>query len=127
MKPGMTDTEYLQLLQDAMHANLTARVEYDKWQSTTQPPIKLEFMKLDDDDWTRLELEDIIKDPVRKALRWQLKRLGKQLYRALGSTRAMVPICQDVAARDPKRENLRSTIIDKTWDGIGNGSDIWVS
>jgi hypothetical protein len=34
MKPKMTKPEYIALLQDAMHANLTARVEYDKQQAS---------------------------------------------------------------------------------------------
>jgi hypothetical protein len=84
-------------------------------------------MKFDDTDWTRLELEAIVKDPVRTALRRQLKDLGKRLYRALGNTKAMVSICEDVAARDPKRRSYRADIVDKAWDGIGEGSDIWAS
>jgi hypothetical protein len=124
MKPKMTDNEHIALLKDAIDANLTARVEYDKRQ---RPPSKIEFVKFDDDDWARLRLEAIIRNPVEIALRRQLKELGKELYRAVGSTKTMVAICQDVAARDPKKEGYRSNIIDKAWDGVGREGDIWVS
>lgn len=124
MKPKMTDDEHLALLKDAIDANLTARIEYDRQQ---RPPSEIRFVRFDDDDWARLRLEAIIDHPVETALRRQLKDLGKELYRALGSTQAMVPVCQEVAARDPKKENYRSTIVDKAWDGIGHEGDIWVS
>ena len=124
MKPKMTDDEHIALLKDAIDANLTARIKYDQ---QPQPPRKLTFIRFDDEDWARLKLEAIIDDPVRTALRRQLKQLGKELYRALGDTRAMVAICEEVAARDPKKEGYRSDIMDKAWDGIGGGTDLWVA
>jgi hypothetical protein len=71
--------------------------------------------------------EGIIDNPIKGAVRAQVTSLGKELYKLLGNTDAMREICNDVAARNPKREGWRLDIIDKAWDGVGAGNDRWWS
>ena len=79
-------------------------------------------------DPEKLHLEAIIGDPVRRALRAQLKDLGWRLFRVLGSTRGMLAIAEEVASLEPGRAGMiRINIVDQCWDVIGEGSDRWVA
>jgi hypothetical protein len=128
MKPKMTKDEHTALIKDALHALLNARIEYDQWRAETATrTVKLEFMTLDDHDWGRLRLKDIIDHPVQTSIRLQMRALGKELYQLLGNTRAMVQVCEDVAGRNPKKHGYRADILDKAWDGIGANQDIWAA
>jgi hypothetical protein len=121
------------MLKKAIAANLAAREEHDKRQheafekSGAEP--KLEFFsaaELAEADPNLLYLEGIVTDPVRKALRKQLKSLGWRLCGLLGNTRAMVPIAEEIADIEGSYGN-RVNMIDKCWDGIGKDKDWWVA
>jgi hypothetical protein len=127
MKPKMTPTEHVALVKDALDATLTARLAYDKWQEATIGPGELKFMQMNDTDWDRLRLEGMVKDPITKAIRKQIKDLGKELFKLLGTTDAMRATLEEVADRLPKHYSWRVTILDKGWDGIGDGADRWWS
>jgi hypothetical protein len=131
MMKNMTKAEHLALLKDAIDATLKARTDHDERryaEHNGQRTFKLlRAFDLKDKDWERERLEGIVKDPVFRALRRQLEDLGQKLYRLTGSTEAMLDVCNEVAARDPRHEDDRLNIIDKAWDGIGNGKDIWLA
>jgi len=130
---ALTEDEHLGLIKDAIDAVLRARLEYDNFLESkrTTDPIKFEF--IDMTGWgdpvpnNRDRLRSIIKDPVRKSLRKTLKGLGKELFQLLGNTDAMLEVAEEVANREPKKWGHRIDIIDKTWDGIGNDTDVWVT
>jgi hypothetical protein len=135
LPPGpMSKSDHIDMLKRAIGANLAARVDHDRRQERArsrrneEPKIEAicaaDLMKADD-NW--LELDSIIKDPVRNALREQLRDLGQRLFEVLGGTSEMVDIATDIANLDRKHWGHRINIIDKAWDGVGNKTDIWVS
>jgi hypothetical protein len=62
----------------------------------------------------------LITDPVEAAYRLGIRRVGEMLYARLGSEQAMIPTWQRVARLDRKRAGQRVTIIDQSWDEVGD-------
>lgn len=126
----MTPEEHIDLLKQAIAANLKARRDHQRQLvRSSRGPAILKSINLA--QWAatppeQLYLEDVIEDPVRKALKRQLKDLGERLYRLLGSTAAMVPVAEEVAGMAP-HYGTSIDILDKNWDGIGAGKDRWVA
>jgi hypothetical protein len=71
-------------------------------------------------------VESLLTDPIGRALRLGVKRLGERLF-ALGGTKLMLAACYRVAGRDRRRADWRLDIIDKAWDGIGGDAERWVA
>jgi len=76
-------------------------------------------------DPNRLYLEGIIENPIKRALRKQLKELGQHLFTVLGTTDGMVKLAEEIADLDPSHWGYRINIIDKAWDGVGKDGDRW--
>jgi hypothetical protein len=110
------------LLKQASHANLRERLELD---SNPRPrPIRL----IPWNEMGNAFLYDVIDEPVISALRLQLAELGQYLYRATGSTAAMARIASEVIQQLPKNSHgFCIDLVDKNWNGIGQGSDAWVA
>jgi hypothetical protein len=123
----MTQAEHLALLKQAVVANIEARIEHDKREEAKQRPpgttIKAHTLG---DDWDRLRLESLIRDPVRHALRKQLKKLGKQIY-AVNGIAAMHDIIEDVSVSAAKAHGVNyswvGAVISKAWNGVGGWCD----
>jgi hypothetical protein len=131
MTDRMTKDEHIALLKTAIAANLTVRIEHDKRLEAERqgnpPKFKIWFAKeLEAANRTRLELEDIIADPVRHALRKQLNGLGQRLYNLLGSTKPMPNLAEEIADLTPRPDHAIS-IIDSAWNGVGKDNDRWWS
>jgi hypothetical protein len=73
------------------------------------------------------EVSEMLDDPVGAACRHSIRRLGELLYDITKSTDVMSDVLERVADRDPSRYSLRATILDKSWNGIGEGQDRWWS
>jgi gamma-glutamyl-gamma-aminobutyrate hydrolase PuuD len=71
------------------------------------------------------EVNEILQDPVGSACRYAIKRLGQHLYTVAKSTDVMAEVLDRVAERDPNHLALRADIMDKWWEGIGEGEDRW--
>jgi hypothetical protein len=69
------------------------------------------------------EVTEILQDPVGSACRYAIKRLGQHLYSVAKSMDVMAEVLDRVAERDPKHSGLRADIMDKWWEGIGEGDD----
>jgi hypothetical protein len=110
--PTMLDTtEHLDMLKRAIHANLTARIEHDRRRQTAagaEPRIELinaADLLAADDNW--LYLDEIISDPIRRALRVQLKTLGQRLFDLVGDTDRMRDVAEEVANQKPGAATTR--------------------
>lgn len=57
-------------------------------------------------------------DPVRAALCYAVRRLGKRLYE-VGGLEAMTDACDRVAEMDEAHWGKRTSIMDHRWNGIG--------
>jgi len=79
-----------------------------------------EFMELPD-------LSDLYTSPIDAAFKRSIRTIGKRLFELLGNTDAMLDICERVASKGRGGSGYRGNIIDQTWDGIGNESDMWFS
>jgi hypothetical protein len=124
----MTQDEHVDLLKQAIAANLAARGEHDKRRDRAArgKPVELKIIsaaQLIAADPEKLHLDAVIEDPVRKALRAQLRDLGERLHRLLPNTDAMLEVAEEVADIEPERWGRRIDLIDKAWDGIGH----WVA
>jgi hypothetical protein len=73
------------------------------------------------------EVSEILDDPVVAACRHSIRRLGEHLYELARDTDTMSDVLERVADRDPSRYSARATIIDKSWNGVGEGQDRWWS
>jgi hypothetical protein len=128
----LTNEEHLAMLKKAIAANLAARVKHDIRQERDARGKAVEFKlicaaELMEADEDALYLESVIEDPIRKALRKQLKDLGWRLFRLLGNTDRMLEVAEEISNMKPGSWQYRIDIFDKTWDGIGVGHDFWVS
>jgi hypothetical protein len=125
--PMSADT-HLALLKQALAAGLAARIEHDlrreKRDAQRARALTPRWVDLTADD-QQIRLDCLIRDPVRTALRVQMRDLGKQLYRLVRNTNTMLEIAEEIAALEPKRWDYRMNILDKAWDGIGEGHDRW--
>jgi hypothetical protein len=129
MPTALSTVVHLDMLKRAINANLTARIEHDRRRQTPAGVSKIELINLADlvaadDNW--LYLDEIISDPVRRALRVQLKTLGQRLFDLVGDTDRMRDVAEEVANQKPGPWGKRINIIDKAWDGIGNDQDRWI-
>ena len=130
MPTKLSDAEHLDMLKQAIHANLTARIEYDarRQRTATGEPklvaICLTDLVAADDNW--LYLDEITSNPVRCALRVQLKTLGQHLFDLVGGTDRMRAVAEEVADQKPGAWGKRIDIIDKAWDGVGSRTDRWI-
>jgi hypothetical protein len=73
------------------------------------------------------EVGEILDDPVGAACHHAIRRLGEHLYDLTRNTDSMSDVLERVADRDPSRYSLRATIMDKSWNGIGEGQARWWS
>jgi hypothetical protein len=60
----------------------------------------------------------IAREPVREALCYAVRRLGKRLHE-IGGLTAMQNACDRVGGRDERRWGQRVSIMDARWDGVG--------
>jgi hypothetical protein len=130
----LSKADHLEMLKSAVAANLAARTEHDKRREKAREsqgePFDISLISVGDllgadDDW--LYLDAVIADPVYKALRKQLKDLGQRLFNLLGTTAGMDTIAEEIADLVPEHWSYRVNIIDKAWDGVGQGNDRWVA
>ena len=131
----LSKTQHVAMLKAAIAANLDAREKHAAMlaRRPASPAEDIKDIKVincadllgADDNW--LELDEIIADPIRRALKAQMKHLGKRLYAVVGSTDAMREVCEEVANYNPKRWGTRTDIMDKNWNGVGDGNDRWWS
>lgn len=69
--------------------------------------------------------EALLRDPVEHALGTALSDLGRHLFDLTGTVEGMRQVCDRVADLDPARGSCRMSILDATWDGIGQGEERW--
>lgn len=128
-----TQPDRLTAIEDALHALVTAIGDHDAAQfeaRASRPPEPLEIIAIDDITLEGIEdsrLKGIVKDPVRYALRAALKETGRDMFKVVGSTDAMLDALHRVADRDPVNAGRRGAIMDSAWNGLGEGNDRWWS
>ena len=69
--------------------------------------------------------EQFISDPIGRSLREGVKALGKLLFALTGSVGAMQDSAERVCNRDRNHWSWRASIIEKRWNGIGDGNNRW--
>lgn len=122
-------------LADALDALVTELVRYRKLRQVqaeneewpSEPFRLVSFATLTKVPNDVLRQRSIVENPVERALKHGMVEVGKLMYANLKSTDKMVPIVEDVCDRDHKRYGQRIGILDSTFNGIGEGNDIWVS
>lgn len=75
----------------------------------------------------QLAIDGDVDERAKRKNRKRIMVLGHDLYRLVKSTDRMQAIAERVADRVPEHWEFRVDILDKWWDGIGSGSDIWCS
>ncbi len=127
MEPPLkqTDEQKLQAIEDALDAVLTAIHEHDaqRPKGALKAITLAEIMQRNVDG----DVEELTKDPVGAALRHAVWRLGKKLHGIFGRTSGMSDVLERVASRDPANYGTRVYLMDKRWEGIGHGNDVWLS
>jgi hypothetical protein len=129
----LTREEHIECLKEALRKNLKERFELDgrEEQRAAELGVEPAFDLLSVGDLCatphdQLVLDEIIKNPVLQALRRQMRWIGQQLFTVLGSTDAMREIAEEVA-NEPGHGGwgYKITVMDKNWDGVGEGNDRW--
>jgi hypothetical protein len=111
----------MDLIKQAINANLRLRLELDE-----NPPRPRPMRLIPWDELHNAFLYDVIDDTMTAALRLQLAELGQRLFRLTGSTAAMAKIANEIIQQLPKNTHgFCIDVVDKNWDGIGQGSDAW--
>lgn len=125
--PAINKADHLALLRRAIAANLDALEAHRHRRAESQPPTHIYPTMWAAEPLEKLHLDSIIKDPARRALKEQLKKLGQQLFDIVGSTDAMRDVADEVANLNPRKWGARAAILDKGWDGVGSDKDRWVA
>ena len=126
--------QHLALIKQALAATLRARYELDCRQDAAAkakgypipetPPMSCSDLLAINP--IQLGLEATARRPEHKALRKQLKDLGKQLFRLMGSTNAMRDVAEELANEKGRGGfQYQAGILDHAWDGVGEGNDHW--
>jgi hypothetical protein len=110
-------------IEDALDVLLTAIIKHQNKRWANRDPGKLPRLY-----WLgqpkRLPGESFINDPIGQSLRVGVTRLGQALFALTGSLAALHDACDRVSRRGDY-QGWRGDIMDKRWDGIGNGNDRW--
>jgi hypothetical protein len=115
---------HMDLLRQAIRTNLSTRLELQK----NPTPRPWRFIPYHEFPYGYAFLYDVIDEPLVCGLRLQLTELGRRLFRATGSTTAMANIADEIIQEFPKNTHgFFIDVIDKNWDGVGQGSDMWVA
>ena len=64
--------------------------------------------------------------PIDAALRQAIRFVGEFLFAELKSTDAMVKVAERVCARSRDHSGWQLSVVDHAWDGIGEGTDVWL-
>ena len=67
---------------------------------------------------------ELVENPTGAAIRQAINVLGQRLYK-ISSLEVMKSVCDRVADRDPNHSSWRVDVIDKAWEGVGEGEDRW--
>jgi hypothetical protein len=65
--------------------------------------------------------------PVDRAIKAGINEIGQILFDRLGSLDALRDVLERVAERGPKREDMRVSILDSAFNGVGNQERFWIS
>jgi hypothetical protein len=126
----LSHDDHLELLKQAIASSLDARLKHEarlREENKDKPQHCKIFSVRDliraDANW--LYLDEVIENPIRKALRRQLQQLGKRLFDLVGTTADILEIAEEIA--NPRNYYSCFNIMDKNWDGIGSDTDAWVA
>jgi hypothetical protein len=70
-------------------------------------------------------LVDILNEPVQFALSRQLSSIGALLFAEVRSTERMRQTAEWVAALDVENYEFRMNALDRAFEGLGEGDDVW--
>ena len=122
-------------IEDALDVLLTAYVEQKRHPVGTKQIYRAGPVSIGDIAIGRRgELIGIIENSIGFALRESIAKLGQHLYDFLkiekgleNPMREMLNSVERVAARDIDQEGRRAAILDKIFDGIGEGDSRWTA
>jgi hypothetical protein len=121
--------ETLELIEQALDETLNAL----RRESTLSPRKKV--LPPGENYWTEDELvetpdqllflTDVLNEPVQFALSKQLSRIGDILFANVRSTERMRQTAEWVAALDVENYDFRMDALDRAFEGLGEGDDVW--
>ncbi len=117
-------------IEGALDALLRAMVKDEaKWPVVPIAASPLKFFDLSEPVSTRAKMEvtQILRQPVYFALRLAVRRMGQQAFSVTGSTDGMREVAERVAGMVPAQYGRRASMLDSAWDGIGSDADRWWS
>ena len=109
---------------------LLAAIEADAAREIDGHPVNVDILSLAEIMRTEpdvFRVAELAENPVGRSCRESIKSLGKALFRVGGSTDAMREVMERVAERSPAKRYRRLNLLDKWWNGIGAGADVWCS
>lgn len=120
-------------IHDAIDVLLTAYVKHKREQIGVKR--RSEMWRLSDYPEGKVaEFIEMVNDPLGTVYRAGITRLGQCLYERIkeeysvpGGIPEMRSSLYAIAERDAEQSGRRGAILDKLWDGVGSGSDIWYS
>jgi len=123
----MKNSDKVDLIEKALDALLCALEQHPPRVTVQSAPSGLVRMSdWIDSDADQSRLQAIIEDPIRAACEEQIRQLGQELFKIDGSTRLMSDVLERIAA-SPDSANHRMTKLDRAWNGIGKGGNIWLA
>jgi len=126
MSTAADEIDRIEFALDALLNEIVERIKHEpsftrQVQATPFKPISLDQIPSRDET----EVNELLHDPVGSACRYAITRLGNRLYGVTKSTDVMSEVLERVAKRDSSHYGLRATIMDKSWEGVGEGNDRW--
>jgi len=123
----MKNSDKVELIEKALEALLCALEENQPRATALGAPSGLVRMSdWIDPDADQSRLQAIIDNPIRAACEEQIRQLGQELFEINGTTGLMSDVLERVAAMNPDSAH-RITKLDRAWNGIGKGGNIWLA
>ncbi len=128
-EPTISDFE------DAFDVLLTAYLDQKRKQVGTKRLYLKEVMVLSEipGQW-KAQLLEVLENPLASALREAMRDLAQRYHDFLKAElkvenplREMEASLYNIAGRDIDQEGRRGSILDKVWDGVGDGKCSWMA
>lgn len=122
-------TPTIEGIENALHVLLIAYVEHRRRDRCDKP----QLLRMSDiGDENTVELMEMLHDPLGSVYHQGMRQLGQALYDLLkagrrDTIRGMQASLYAVAERNPSFAGVFGPILDKAWDGVGRGDDIWIA
>jgi hypothetical protein len=115
-------------IEEALSEVFEAWMQHRERRNRRQPSIRMfSAADLEKVGLTALREKSLVENPIGHSLKGAVHKLGQMLATELGSTDALLQVAEKLAKRKPRDYHSRINALDKAFDMIKVGDDMWVA